>query len=191
MNSFTLFCLFYLLKFCSNIQIDIDCNQGQYYDSINHECADCHNDGLLYNKICYSNNSSKGVYGITNSNLAFRCGDDEVLTELDDEGKHLGYFMCAKTTIKYNGSVSYIIEIDNKFDFYTLKNIRRPEIGNDQQSFTLRDFKPEEINYSIDACFNGTYEKSCQYLINLCTLSLYGHAKFCSLIEDLEKKKNM
>lgn len=193
MNSFILFSLFYLIKICSFKTMKITCDQGEYYNSINHNCSKCGNDVLLYNNICYYN--KKSVYGLPITFFPDTCDSDTFLTELDDKGNHLGYFMCAKTKLSYTGNINYInnndVDDSNEFSFEVLINIKKPEAGSNQQTFKLKDFDRDEINYSIDACFNGTYEKSCQYLINLCTLSLYGHRKFCQLIEDLEKNTSM
>ena len=73
-----------------------------------------------------------------------------------------------------------------------LKNTKIPENGYDYVSFKLREFDANEINYSIDVCFNGTYEKSCQYLLNLCVLSIYSESsQYCQQIKEFEKSRSM
>jgi hypothetical protein len=196
MCSFILFSLFYLVNFLvkiktddSGITINMNCEGNQYYNSINRNCEQCTSNYPIYNNICYSRPIS--IYG-KNISTNLRCGDDEYLTELDEEGNHLGRFACAKTKISYNGTINLIRDNDNSFTFNIFKDIKIPENGYDPAVFRLGEFNSTEINYSIDVCFNGTYEKSCQYLANLCVLSLYnGATTFCNQIFQFERSKSM
>ena len=196
MCSFILFSLFYLVNFVvkikaddSGITININCEGNYYYNSIKHQCEECTSNYRIYNNICYS--TPKSIYG-KNINNPSTCEDDEYLTELDEEGNHLGHFSCIKTQLSYSGNVGLIKENDNTFSFNVLKNIRIPANGFDAQTFKLGEFDPAEINYSIDVCLNGAYEKSCQYLLNLCVLSMYSDlSKFCKQIKEFEDSKSM
>ena len=196
MCSFILFSLFYLVNFLvkiktddSGITINMNCEGNQYYNSINRNCEQCTSNYPIYNNICYSRPIS--IYG-KNISTNLRCGDDEYLTELDEEGNHLGRFLCAKKELIYNRTIGLINNDDNSFSLSILKNIRIPGNGYDIKTFRLGGFNDIEINYSIDVCFNGTYDKSCQYLANLCVLSMYsGSVNYCRQIFEFEKNRNM
>jgi hypothetical protein len=122
------------------------------------------------------------------SNPEKNCNTDETLTELDEEGKHLGDFMCAKTKQEYLGDSSQSIGIIYSFPPYI--DIKRPERGV-SQPLTFRLSIPN-ITYTLDSCEKGLYEKSCQYLANLCTLSMYDKDLFyCERIFNFENVKNM
>ena len=42
---------------------------------------------------------------------------------------------------------------------------------------------PDEIKYAYFSCLIGNYEKSCQYLLNLCVLAMYDKSNiFCGQI---------
>jgi hypothetical protein len=122
------------------------------------------------------------------SNPEKNCNTNEILTELDEEGKHLGDFKCAKTIQEYSGGNSSSIQTDYSFPPYI--DIKRPERGV-SQPLTFRLSIPN-ITYTLDSCEKGLYEKSCQYLANLCTLSMYDKDLFyCERIFNFENVKNM
>lgn len=197
MNSFTLFSLFYLINFLLKIRaqtINIDCNgdSSQYFNSIKHECQNCN--GVKFNDICYASNRS--VYGIPVPSFTDPCNEaDDFMTELDEDGNHLGRFMCAKTKQNNPDPTTYGI-LQNSFSFNTFLDIRRPENGYSPNGFSLKEFDSEEINYSFRACLEGQYDKSCQYIANLCVLYMYKEESddknsFCKRIFDFERKKKM
>ena len=198
MCSFILFSLFYLVIFLvkiktddSGININMNCQENEYYNSILRQCKQCTSSYPIYNNICYST-TPKSIYGKNINNTSITCGNDEYLTELDEEGNHLGRFLCAKKELIYNRAIGLINNDDNSFSLSILKNIRIPGNGYDIKTFRLGGFNDIEINYSIDVCFNGTYDKSCQYLANLCVLSMYsGSVNYCRQIFEFEKNRNM
>ena len=196
MNSFFLFSLFYLVNFVfkikaddSSIKINMNCNENEkeYYNSIYNNCQRC--TIKVYNNICYSN--QKSIYGLPIKNSDGDCPDGQFITELDEEGKHLGRLMCTKIKQEYPNNKNYE---RMRINFNTFQDIKRPEIGFAPKSFTLGEFNSTEINYSIDACFLGLYEKSCQYLANLCVLMMYKEDNnfiYCTKIFQFEKDNNM
>jgi hypothetical protein len=196
MCSFILFSILYLVNFLveikaddSGISININCEDSFYYNSIRHQCEQCTSNYRIYNNICYS--TPRSIYG-KDIHYTSPCGNDEYLTELDEEGNHLGRFLCAKKELIYNRAIGLINNDDNSFSLSILKNIRIPGNGYDIKTFRLGGFNDIEINYSIDVCFNGTYDKSCQYLANLCVLSMYsGSVNYCRQIFEFEKNRNM
>ncbi len=195
MNSFILSSLFFLVNFMikikaddTKIETDIKCNGDNYlyYNSIEHECKSCN--VKVYNNICYS--SRKSVYGYGNLTLEKICSDDEIMTELDDEGKHLGVLTCAATKQALLPNSTTYESSTLTFDFNSFLNIRKPEEGHSQNSFGLREFDQDVISYSIDACQKGLYAKSCQYLANLCVLSMYKEENdFCKITFDSQTIK--
>lgn len=195
MNSFILFSFFYLVNIGFKIKADdynkninMNCDYSkQYFYSINYTCLPC-DTGNLFNNICYSATKKKSIYGLNISNPEKNCNTDEILTELDEEGKHLGDFMCAKTKQEYLGGSPSSIGIIYSFPPYI--DIKRPERGV-SQPLTFRLSIPN-ITYTLDSCEKGLYEKSCQYLANLCTLSMYDKDLFyCERIFNFENVNNM
>ena len=197
MNSFFLFSLFYLVNFVfkikaddSSIKINMNCNENEkeYYNSIYNNCQRC--TIKVYNNICYSN--QKSIYGLPITNSDGDCPDGQFITELDEEGKHLGRLMCTEIKQKYpDDDITYE---RLRINFNTFQDIKRPEIGFAPKSFTLREFDSTEINYSFKACSKGLYEKSCQYLANLCVLMMYKEDNtfpYCRMIFQFEKDNNM
>ena len=195
MNSFILFYLFYLANFGYKIKADIPlmkiklkCESNEYYfDSINHICVKC--ERTVYNNICYQNNRS--IYGFTDLEPGGDCAEDEILTELDDEGKYSGKLMCAKIKQEYTNKIQQNVD-KITFSFSTYQNIRRPENGFSSNTINFMDLDNNLISYSADACEIGQYEKSCQYLANLCALTMYDKESFyCIKIKKFEEDNSM
>lgn len=196
MNSFILFSFFYLVNIGFKIkaddynkEINMNCGDNEYFNSIIYKCVKCEL-GKVFNNICYSGKQS--IYGFNITPYESNCKDG-ILTELDEEGKHLGKFMCAKTKQDYPVGDSQPSEITYSFPPYI--DIKRPERGVSQQlTFKLRNSDIPNINYTLVSCENGLYEKSCQYLANLCTLSMYNKEhdfSYCETIFNFENVKNM
>lgn len=193
MGSLNLFSLIYLVNFWFKIKaedpkinINMNCQTNYYYNSIEYKCDNCPS-GQIYNNICYSA-TKKSIYGFGNTSPN-NCPNGTILTELDDKGNHLGSFMCAETKPKITDSPENIPE--TSFSFNTFQDIKRPENGYSPKSFSLREFDQDEINYAIKSCEKGLYEKSCNYLANLCVLSMYNQnddKNFCKRIFDFEKE---
>lgn len=185
MNSFILSSLFFLINFVFKInadefESDIYCTnyQNYYYNSINHRCEECL--VKVYNNICYLNNQS--VYGYGPMNLDKYCKDDEIMTELDDVGKHLGYLTCAATKQTLLPNDTSYGQNSYSFTIKYFQNIRRPEDAPLSNSFSLMEYSQNETSYSFNACTKGLYAKSCQYLANLCVLDMYReNSPFCQI----------
>ena len=200
--SLLVFITFYIINFsfitgtqrCSvinNILVH-SCSEGYYYDSIDCECKIC--DSKLVNEnICYSS-SPKSIYGFTETlkcywengtraNCNNYCPSNFNVTELDDDGKWLGYLMCT------NGTYSSGKGDDEQFQLYKLGNENKQSSGiNSQTTPITPNYNPDSVDYYNYSCLNGTYEKSCQYLANLCVLSLYYYKnKFCEIINILSE----
>jgi len=195
MNSLILFSLFFLLDFlfeikADDIESDISCREHgnyYYYNSIKHKCQICN--VKVYNNICYSSSNPKSVYGY--GDLKYEnCSDNEIMTELDDEGRYLGKLTCAATIQTLPSEYTAESVGKNSFSFKSFQNFRRPQDTPLTNSFTIREYVQDEINYSITACKEGLYEKSCQYLANLCVLDMYKeNNEFCSIIFNFEQTK--
>ncbi len=192
MNSFILFSFFYLVNIGFKIKADdynirINCAQNEYFYSINYTCLRCARE-KVYNNVCYLNYRS--IYGKSISSFE-ECDEDEFLTELDEEGKHLGKLVCAKTKQNYNDDSSPSNNLG--FSLYPYQDIKRPANGYSTSiTFTLRGIDNAEINYAVNSCEKGLYEKSCQYLANLCALSMYDKQSFfCQKIFNFEKDNSM
>jgi hypothetical protein len=177
---------FFIKADCSNInRINVSCTEpNYYYDSMVCACTLC-NSGLINENNCYSsNNNMHSLY--KNEAITYNDGtcSDGKLTELDDNGNWLGYLMCAKTSINYN-SVSDST-FNPSFDFYYLSGRSYT-----YKSFDIYNRNNINIGYLYDSCINGFYEKSCQYLANLCVLSIYRNDNICKVIDDLSEKLNI
>jgi hypothetical protein len=70
--------------------------------------------------------------------------------------------------------------LNNFFELYTSENTRSSDI---------RPNYEQNLEYYFESCLNGFYEKSCQYLANLCVLAMYNQQNgFCDSIKDLSEK---
>ena len=189
---------FYIINFsfiikaqsCStitNILVN-SCSQGSYYNSMTCTCEECRSN-LINENICYSDNPVS-IYKNVNLSCKLengttidcnRCTDDYYVTELDIEGKWLGYLMCIiMETSSPNGE-------SDQFQLYTLSNENKQSSGmRSDTAAIVPNYNSDLDSYYNDSCLNGTYEKSCQYLANLCVLSLYYYRnKFCQSINVL------
>ena len=201
--SLLVFITFYIINFsfitksqrCSVINdILVDsCSEGSYYDSINCICKKC--DSRLVNEnICYSVPPAS-IYGISNklncslengtSCMNYSCPSGFKVTELDNEGKWLGYLMCTKGAYPSGENNNN----DEQFQLYKLGNENKQSSGiNPQTTPITPNYNRNLVDYYNYSCLNGTYEKSCQYLANLCVLSLYYYKnKFCETINILSE----
>ena len=168
------------------------CAEGSYYDSIDCKCKVC-DSGLVNENICYSS-SPVSIYGFGDLRCYFEngtnypcnnfyCPTNFNVTELDNEGKWLGYLMCT------NGTYSHTKGDDEQFQLYKLNNENKQSSGVYSQTYTITpNYNPNLVDYYNYSCLYGMHEKSCQYLANLCVLSLYFHKnKFCETINILSK----
>ena len=198
MNFLILFSFLYIIDFSYIIKsletinnTNINCGNNQYYDSLLYKCKECPS-GMINENICYTLNSPKSIYSPQNETICegnktnCTCTDGS-LTELDDEGKILGFIMCAKSDVKLPDNVPNIPNFDNyNFKIITLTNPNRTnsEIS-PPTSITNSFYNHSEIGYYYYSCYNGTYKKSCQYLANLCVLSIYDEDYFfCKFFKD-------
>ena len=200
--SLLIFITFYIIHFsfitktqsCSvinNILVD-SCSEGTYYDSIDCDCKPC-SSGLVNENICYSI-SPVSIYGFAGrlncyfengtSCSNYNCPSGFDVTELDNEGRWLGYLMCIEEPH------SSIERNDEQFQLYKLGNENKQSSGINSQTIPIvPNYNPSLVDYYNYSCLNGTYEKSCQYIANLCVLSLYYYKnKFCETINILSKK---
>ena len=162
-----------------------------YYNTITYKCLPCNNS--VYNNICYSTNPiSIYGFGSFNKTLPNQCDSSkgEYFTELDEDGKYSGELNCRSTKINETYPRPRNEEATRSFSFYYLDNIRSRQMRLILNSFNLKDFDENEINYAYYACLNGTYEKSCQYLLNLCVLSMYDYQNniYCKFVQDFKGK---
>ena len=178
------------------------CDKGKHYNSMKCTCEDCPS-GLINENICYSNNVPlKSIYGLSNQLECiyengtkvncndFTCPNNFYVTELDNEGKWLGYLMCTNGNNYVSDDNERIRGDDEQYQLFTLSNEFRPNREFNRQPIPITpNYEPNLVNYYNYSCLNGTYEKSCQYLANLCTLSLYYYTnRFCYSINELSKK---
>jgi len=197
---------FYFIIKADNVNvynINVDCGDSSfYYNSLIYNCTKCES-SVINENICYSNVSKKSIYfGDTINN--FDCETTECtctskkFTELDDEGRFYGKLMCIENTIKvtdrdllfYNDSSnSNIINGNSEFKIITLNQPNRTQSDIGTFITITHDFYVErEIPYYFHSCINGYYQKSCQFLANLCTLAIYDQNNmFCKMINKLSE----
>ena len=185
MCSFVLFSFYCLLIFALKIKAQKNfsynairsCNPPDfYYNTITYQCSRCNKS--VYNNICYSTNPIS-IYGFGpfNKTLPIQCDSSkgEYFTELDEDGKYSGELNCRSSKINETYPEPKIGKVTEDFSFYYLDNIRSRQMRLLEHSFNLKDYDENEINYAYHACLYGIYEKSCQYLLNLCVLSMYNY----------------
>lgn len=202
MISFALFC--YLIKFLILVKAQnhiskpkINCESPRkYYNSINYQCEDCTTRDV-FNNICYSQ-QPESIYRYTFSEVSDQsCNSNngEYLTELDEDGFYLGSLNCASSRIKDNSSKDYGRTISISINI--LENIKGSPQRLNKKKATFRIDDENEIGYAFDSCEKGIYEKSCQFLINLCALNMYKDDEdntdinYCTIINRLgEENEN-
>ena len=189
---------FYIINFsfiikaqsCSTINNILvnSCSKGSYYNSMTCTCEECRS-RLINENICYSD-SPVSLYEDVGVSCKFengttidcnQCTGDYYVTELDIEGKWLGYLMCIiMETSSPKGE-------SDQFQLYTLGNENRQNSGiRSDTTAIVPNYNSDLDSYYNDSCLNKTYEKSCQYLANLCVLSLYYYRnRFCQSINVL------
>ena len=163
------------------------CNRDNnyYYDTMICNCSTSQcNSRLINDNNCYSEENMVSLYGgnFIGTNSVESCTENEgYLTELDDQGNWLGYLMCANTIISFDRQSDYNNGDTNYFHLYTSETQQYSEIspnneGNDNFNY----------DYYYYSCIEGFYDKSCQYMANLCVLAMYSeNNRFCSVIFNL------
>lgn len=169
------------------------CPEGKYYNSMSCSCEDCES-SLINENICYSERF-QSIYGkgnllgffYENGTRADYCPNGYYVTELDNEGKWLGYLMCTHGT--YISSNNENKPPTDQYQLYTLTNENKQSSDLNLQSTTITpNYNPDSDEYYNNSCLNGYYEKSCQYLANLCVLSIYYYKNdFCQSINLLSR----
>lgn len=162
---------FFIKADCTSFQLNPNllCLNNQYYDTMNCNCDTCLS-GLINENICYSN-SPRSLYNDQNLN-PINCTNG-TLTELDDTGNWLGYLICGNTNIDYeNPKFPEPPTISNSFSFYYSNNEYK----------VLEIYNNINIKYYYFSCIEGFYEQSCQYLANLCVLSMYSQCDYISTL---------
>ena len=198
MCSIVLFSFYYMIYFALKVKAqkpfstDIMKNclpPDNYYNTIYNTCPRC--EKKVYNNICYSS-PPKSIYGFDGlRSTSDSCtNNNDYFTELDEEGKYSGELNCRSSKISgsYSGPSYGTIRV--RFSFYYLDNIRSRQPRLLTHDFDLKDFDLVEINYfnyTYESCLKGVYEKSCQYLINLCVLNMYSESIiYCRIIGEFE-----
>ena len=165
-SSIFLFLLHYSFAQDRQIQFDINCpNDGNkyYYNSLEYQCQTCEGTKGYYGDTCYKDSIS--IYTFDGINLT-PCGNDEVLTELDEDRYLLESPVCAKESS----------------DFTDIDDGTYPQIGNredliirmnSENLYVFRDSK--EYDYYYYSCLEGKFSRSCDFIANLYSLSLYSN----------------
>ena len=176
---------FFIKSDCSSIKDfnpNISCPVNYYYNTIDCKCDVCPSD-LINDNNCYSD-PPKSLYfpdfndNSTLSDLITKKCPNGKLTELDDEGNWLGKLECVNTSIIYNSPYQNNIQDTFTFTFF-YSNGQKENIQIHGNNFN--------INYYYDSCIRGYYEKSCQYLANLCVMTIYSNNEICNILSDLSR----
>lgn len=198
MSFLIIFSFLYIIDFSFIIKaqdtikdINLFCSEeNNYYNSLNYSCILC-DSGLINENICYNNDASKriSIYGfgpITCEENDCKC-DGGSLTELDDKGMYYGNITCAFSNINVDETNrSYFIATYGTPNF-PLTILSQPNRTNSEIN-PNNDLEPKIYDYTknyyyYNSCINGLYQKSCQYLANLCVLSIYSNI-FCDIIKN-------
>ena len=202
MNLLIQILIYYIINFsfiiksnCTQTRNTISCpDNNNYYNSIDCICDKCLS-GKINENICY-NPTPKSIYAkddLGNGNV--ECNDGK-LTELDGQGLWIGNLMCANLSIpsldeEQKKKVSITSNDNFNFQFYMLSSPNKLDSGiSTSIPITTRLVNNDEIEYYAYSCIYGFYEKSCNYLINLCALSMYTSSTyFCQKVNgDLTTK---
>jgi hypothetical protein len=197
MISLILISFIYIINFSSTIKgdnsitknIDLACDANQIYDSISYSCKNC-DSGCKNENVCYSN-ERKSLYDKDKNYVHFDCNsciNGQQLTELDNNGNLLG-LMCANTTIEgyEEKGLPFTLQTNNRFYLHVLANPLAKRYEMSAATVTIESTIVERlVDYYYNSCISGKYEKSCNYIVNQCVLSIYDENNdFCKLVEHI------
>lgn len=197
---------------CSSFNY-IECKEKQYYNSMTCQCEEC-DSSLINENICYKIENEK-IKSIYDPNITIFCKNEEGekidcsklstngnhFTELDSEGKWLGFLMPARNYItkddidKIDDGLKKSIEgYSFTFRLYSLSNsdTKKPELGESQTIGDIpADFR-DSIIYYYSSCIHSYYDSSCNILANLCVVAMYNRNNgFCKMIEELSNNMKL
>lgn len=161
---------FFLLNYSlvQSIRMNTTCEYDRYYDSLNYECTQCIN-GVKGINVCYSNTERISIYTFNKIDENIKCDNEKVLTELDGNRRLLTEPVCANKTFNYtdinNSYISHGTTSDSA-------DISLPSTYNGRNEYIYK-YEENEFNYYNKSCIDGKNERACDYLANLCSLSLY------------------
>ena len=188
-----IFALTLFIHFSTLIGIQIpvrdDLISDQYYDSLDYTYKVCPSK-ITDGKICYSERP-ESIYGF--KNLSYNISQvqsctDGLLTELDENGNWLGTLICAATQDNINKE-TYNDDSLLKFRQVTSQiHILSREFRRGSQTIPNTISFPQELQnldpYYFASCLYG-YDKSCNFIANLCVLSLYDeNTCYCKFLKD-------
>ena len=157
---------FFLLNYSfvqNNIEMNTTCGD-KYYNSLNYQCEDCNGEKGI--DICYSNGNRISIYTFNSISSTIQCSrEKKVLTELDGNRQLLKEPVCANKTFNYTDINNSYISHSDSADISL-----PPTIDNRRIVYT---YQADEFNYYNKACIDGKNERACDFLANLCSLSLY------------------
>ena len=192
MISLILISFIYIINFSSTIKGDIiknkdlQCGQNETYNSIRYECESCES-RCINGNICYSN-EPRSLYAPTIYPNCPACPNGQQLTELDNNGNLIG-LMCADTTIQgYEENVlPFELQTNNRFYLHVLTNPLAKRYEMSAATVTIESTIDRNIvAYYYFSCTRGRYEKSCNYIVNQCVLSIYDENNdYCKLVEHI------
>ena len=161
---------FFLLNYSlvQSITMNTTCRDDQYYNSLDYSCSTC--DGQKGINVCYSNKADRiSIYTFNRINNTIKCVREKVLTELDGNRRLLKEPVCANKTFNYtdinNSYISHGTTSDSA-------DISLPSTYNGRNEYIYK-YEENEFNYYNKSCIDGKNERACDYLANLCSLSLY------------------
>jgi hypothetical protein len=197
MISLILISFIYIINFSSTIKgdntitknKDLVCGANEIYNSISYTCTLCES-GCKNGNVCYST-PPRSLYSqvpidpVPNCNS---CTNEQQLTELDNNGNLLG-LMCANTTIEgyEEKGLPFTLQTNNKFYLHVLANPLAKRYEMSAATVTIESTIVERlVDYYYNSCISGKYEKSCNYIVNQCVLSIYDENNdFCKLVEHI------
>jgi hypothetical protein len=204
-------------KIIENIEEKIKTKiENEYYNTIECSIKTCASN-LINENICYNRDEIKSIYGFGKINQCFEdgndvpipcndfnCSDPNGLTELDSDGKWLGYLRCTRDYIDINDIDENVDEkkknpntqyrYDFKFNFLSEPDKKSTKTGAVQSQF-LNPFENSRnyddlLAYYYSQCINGYYEKSCNYLFNYCVIAMYNDNNgICRMIQNFDDEK--
>ena len=197
MISLILLSFIYIINFSSTIKgdntitknKDLVCGANEIYNSISYTCTLCES-GCKNGNVCYST-PPRSLYSqvpidpVPNCNS---CTNEQQLTELDNNGNLLG-LMCANTTIEgyEEKGLPFTLQTNNKFYLHVLANPLAKRYEMSAATVTIESTIDKKlVDYYYNSCISGKYEKSCNYIVNQCVLSIYDENNdFCKLVEHI------
>ena len=164
------------------------------YNSINYTCFECSDENVIIDNICYKYDNDKhrvnSIYQKDPYENVFKdIPENKKKTVFDFNGKLLGDIQNASITIDAETEELRTYYIDRLHFFTETNSFTHSSFQFGQETINIIEFSDYKFYYYFHACYQGLFLEYCQFLANICTLSIYNsQCLACKAIELLNNR---